>query len=177
MVAQPHELRSALQGLLNLALTRGRVASSPCGLSPATSCLPRRQSVLGRPVRRCERGGGRALAGMWLGQRFRPAHTARPTRAAQPRNAKGQVHTSDRKQTIALFIPGKPTPKTYPVSEAPGTTLRRLSSPWPRVRNHRGDRRTVPPSPSGSTCAPGRSSNALYAVPTALRCDAITRRG
>jgi len=30
----PEQLRSTFQGLLNLALTRGRVASSSCGLGP-----------------------------------------------------------------------------------------------------------------------------------------------
>src|SRR6476620_4327781 len=32
----PEQLRSTFQGLLNLALTRGRVASSSCGLGPNT---------------------------------------------------------------------------------------------------------------------------------------------
>jgi hypothetical protein len=32
----PEELRSTFQGLLDLALTRGRVASSSCGLGPNT---------------------------------------------------------------------------------------------------------------------------------------------
>ena len=39
MVAEPPSpelLRSTFQGLLNLALTRGRVASSSCGLGPNT---------------------------------------------------------------------------------------------------------------------------------------------
>jgi hypothetical protein len=36
MLAQPDELRAAFQELLNLALTRGRLTSSPCGLGPAT---------------------------------------------------------------------------------------------------------------------------------------------
>jgi hypothetical protein len=37
MSAQPPELRSAFQEMLNLALTRGSLTANTCGLGPATS--------------------------------------------------------------------------------------------------------------------------------------------